>query len=198
MSISFNTPFNALATIGLSVGDIATLAGAGRAVGTWLRAQYLDRSLLELVNIEDVIPRPGLVNIAELEERWSKRLVLFQDGRLLPLHEKDAREVLKKVKLDRFTWVMTLLTAALLAATSQQCMEHVLLDVLTDRCKDSDGYEYLVRDLPRNIESWMSTARTRTIARTANDRWTALGIEGIHVVGQIPEADRWELTHFIL
>ena len=56
----------------------------------------------------------------------------------------------------------------------------------------------MVRDLKRNVESWTSTARTRTIARAAGEKWTSLGFEGVHVPGQIPDADRPEVTRLIL
>lgn len=198
MSLTFPTPFKALASVGLSVGDIAVLAGAGRSVGTWLRARFIDRSLLELVDVENIIPRTGLVDTADLNRRWSKTLIIFHNGHLLPLAEHEAKEVLRKETLDRFTWIMTLITAGLLAATSQTCLERVILAILADRCKDSDGYEYLVHDIKRNIEAWSSIARTRTIAQVAVDRWSALGLEGVHMPGQAPDAESRELARFLL
>lgn len=198
MSISFNTPIKTLSSFGLSVGDIAALAGAGRAVGTWLRAKNTDQALLEIVDVENIIARTGLVDATALDARWAKRMVIFADGQLLPLQEGQAKEVLKKVKLDRFTWVMTLITSALMVSTSQSCLEHVVLEVLTERCRDSEGYEYLVRDLKRNIECWMSTARTRTISRAAEDKWIQLERRKVHLPGQIPDTDYRELCRFLL
>jgi hypothetical protein len=198
MSLSFNTPIKALSSVGFSVGDIAVVAGAGRAIGTWLKVRYIDQALLDIVDVEDIIPRTGLIDTSALDERWSKRLILFHDGRLLPLQECEGREILKKIKLSRFTWFMTLVTAALLAATSSPCLEHVVLDVLADRCGQSEGYEYLVKDLKRNIEAWTSTARTRSIARVAERKWLELESQNAHLPGLIPDADFKELSRLIL
>lgn len=154
--------------------------------------------MLELVDVENIIPRTGLVDTAELDRRWSKRLVLFHNSQILPLHQQQAEQVLKKEKLDRFTWVMTIITASLLASASRTCLEQVLLDVLSHRCAESDGYEYLIRDLVRNIEAWTSIARTRTLAQAASERWTALAIQGTQLPGLIPDADRAEIVRLLL
>ena len=64
MSLSFATNSTVLSQWGFSAGDIAAMAGAGRAVGTWVVAQVRDRDLLDFlrVDVTDVILRKGLID----------------------------------------------------------------------------------------------------------------------------------------
>ncbi|KAL9083334.1 MAG: hypothetical protein Q9159_005841 [Coniocarpon cinnabarinum] len=83
-SLSFSTPSNVLTSVGVSVSDIALLAGAGRSVITWLRAKWADRSLLEMLGLDqkDIIPRlrRGNIDPSLLQARWTQRVDLFLDG----------------------------------------------------------------------------------------------------------------------
>ncbi|KAB8416359.1 hypothetical protein FH972_024878 [Carpinus fangiana] len=198
MSVSFVTPIKALSSVGFSIGDIAAITGAGRAVGTWIKAKYIDQALLEIADVKDFLPRRSLVNTAELDERWSKDLSIFQDGRLLPLQSQDIKSILKGSSYDGFTWFMTLLTAALTAGTSEECKRWVLLEILSERCDHDEGKEYLLHDADRNFEAWCSIATTRKIIEAARRSWTRLERDGTHQPGLIPFADRQELKRFFL
>lgn len=80
---------------GFSAGDIAALAGAGRAVGNWLMAQARDRSLLEFQQVDpnDVILRKGLIDRFALHDRWDTKLTLLKNGRRRVIQPPGGRAV---------------------------------------------------------------------------------------------------------
>jgi hypothetical protein len=85
MSLTFSTDSGTLTSWGFGAGDIATLAGAGRAVVTWVTTNFKDRGLLEFMKIEteDLIPRKGIIDPIALHNRWDVRITLLQNGERL-------------------------------------------------------------------------------------------------------------------
>ena len=199
MSLSFSVTSKTLTNVGIGLGEIAVITGAGRNVVSWLTARLKDRALLDFLvkDEKEIIPRKGLVSTAELEQRWNRQLTLFQDGRILPFVGTTARNILHRETLDLFTWFMTLLTATLSAATSPDCARSVLLKFLSRRCLENDGSEHLVHDIGQHIQGWASIATTRNILRAARDSWERLGRQGIHPPGFMPDFDEEELIHMI-
>ena len=74
MALTF--PISSLLSLGVSVGDIATIYGAARKAGTWIKAQWNDCQLLEFLQVEkpDLIKRKGLIDVEKLNERWGNQL----------------------------------------------------------------------------------------------------------------------------
>ena len=199
MSLSFSVTSKVLSSIGYGLSDIAVLTGAGRNVISWLSARYKDQALLEFLvkDQKEIIPRRGLISTADLDRRWSQRLNLFQDGHILPFEGAAAVNILHRASLDLFTWFMTLLVAALSAATSLTCTRSVIAEFLLRRCADSDGIDSLRYDVGRHIDGWTSIATTRGILRVARDTWDRLGRHGLHPPGFMPDSDAEELIHMI-
>ncbi|KAL9051867.1 MAG: hypothetical protein Q9162_005758 [Coniocarpon cinnabarinum] len=200
-SLSFSTPSNVLTSVGVSVSDIALLAGAGRSVITWLRAKWADRSLLEMLGLDqkDIIPRlrRGNIDPSLLQARWTQRVDLFLDGERRTFTKKHAARLLRHETLDMFTWYMTLIVAALKAAASQRCLRNVVTEFLLKQCEESEGYEFLFRELDHHLEAWQSIADTRNISRAAKDSWDTLGRRGQHPPGLLPDMEHPEILRFI-
>ena len=198
MSLSFATNSNTLNQWGFSAGDIAVLAGAGRAVGNWLMAQARDRTLLDFLNIDphDLIARKGLIDRLKLDQRWSKKLVLLQNGRKRIIKPPGGKAV---ESLDTFTWLMVLVVATLDAAVSLKGLKEAMKDFLTMLFDDHvDGLEYLLHELPRHIEGWLSIATVRNITGRARQEWIHLGEVGVHDPGLIPFQDVGEVSRLLV
>ena len=74
MAVTFSA--GDFASWGISLGDVAVLAGAGRAIGTWVMNSVKDQGLLHFMRVEpeDLIPRKGLIEPVALLKRWDVRL----------------------------------------------------------------------------------------------------------------------------
>lgn len=103
MAVSFASNSFQLANWGFSVGDIAALSGAGRAVITWLTAAHRDRGLLDFLNTStsDIGLRRGLVSPEALNQRWGRELSLLHNGRRRDYRSNNPDERVEN--LDRFT-----------------------------------------------------------------------------------------------
>ena len=134
MAISFASGSTTLANWGFGAGDIAVIAGAGRTVGTWLFAQVRDRNLLSFLSVdpEDVVRRKGILDVTTLHQRWDKKLTLLKNGKPYLIQQPGGSRAPVVENMDKFTWFMTLITAALDAALSTKstramCSELLLL-----------------------------------------------------------------------
>ena len=197
MSLAWATGSSTLAQWGFSAGDIAAIAGAGRSVGTWLMAQSKDRMLLDFLQTEahDVIKRRGLIDRVALHERWDTRLFLLQNGRRRIIETAGGKTV---ENMDKFTWLMTLFVASLDAAFSVSNVRKVMTEFLTMLFSEHvDGLDYLLHELPRHVEGWMSIAITRNIAARARAEWFTLANRGVHEPGLIPTGDVGEIVRLL-
>ena len=197
MSLSFSTNSTVLAQWGFSAGDIAAMAGAGRAVGTWVMAQARDRTLLEFMRIDasNLIARKGLIDRFTLHERWDAKLILLQNGRKRVIKPPGQKAV---ENLDSFTWLMALVVASLDSAVSLKTLRIIMRDFLTALFGDhQDGIEFLLHELPRHIEGWLSIATVRGISARARQEWKYLADRGVHESGLIPESDAGEISRLL-
>ena len=197
MSLAWNTGSSTLAQWGFSAGDIAAIAGAGRSVGTWLMAQSKDRMLLDFLQTEahDVIRRRGLIDRVALHEQWDTRLFLLQNGRRRIIEPAGGNTV---ENMDKFTWLMTLFVASLDAAFSVSNVRKVMTEFLIMLFSEHvDGLDYLLHELPRHVEGWMSIAITRNIAARAREEWFTLANRGVHEPGLIPTGDVGEIVRLL-
>ena len=101
MALSFSLGTGALLSWGFSAGDIAVMAGAGRAAGTWLVAQLKDRALIDFlsVDVDEIVTRRGLVDVNTLHQRWDRKLTLLQNGRPVSIVHPGARLVVRATYL---------------------------------------------------------------------------------------------------
>lgn len=197
MSLAWNTSSSTLAQWGFSAGDIAAIAGAGRSVGTWLMAQSKDRMLFDFLQTDtnDVIKRKGLLDRVALHERWDTRLFLLQNGRRHVVEPVVGKAV---ENMDTFTWLMTLFVASLDAALSVSNVRKVMREFLIMLFSEHvDGLDYLLHELPRHVEGWMSIAITRNIAARAREEWFTLANRGVHEPGLIPTGDVGEIVRLL-
>jgi hypothetical protein len=200
MSLSFVTGTWQLATWGFSAGDVALLAGAGRSAGNWLIAQLKDRALLDFmsIDIDQILTRKGLIDTVSLHQRWDVKLRLLQNNKPVTIKNPQGHKVPIVENMDRFTWIMTLITAALDAALSASCLQTVISGLLEDLFQEAPvGLEYLHHELPLHIQGWRSSACVRGVLDKANRTWSALADRGTHWPGKMPPDDSHNLVDFL-
>jgi hypothetical protein len=70
--------------------------------------------------------------------------------------------------MGRFTWTMTLITAALDAAMQKSTMHELLVRFLLKIFEDNkSGEEFLKNEAAQHIQGWLSAACVRSIALRA-------------------------------
>ncbi|KAF2873831.1 hypothetical protein BDV95DRAFT_567840 [Massariosphaeria phaeospora] len=201
MAVSFTSSSLALANWGFSVGDIAVLAGAGRKAGTWLFAQFKDRTLLDWmgIDLDAVLRRKGLCDTAELHERWDKKITLMKNNQKTPIVSKGGTKVPVIEDMGRFTWLMTLITAALDAAMQKSTLHELLVKFLLKLFEEKkSGEEFLRIEASQHIQGWLSAACVRSIALKARKSWDDQGTNQQHQAGFIPPAELEGIYHFLL
>ena len=201
MAVSFASGSLALANWGFSAGDIAALAGAGRVACNWLIAQSKDRSLLEFLalDVEDVIRRKGLLDLGALHVRWDQKLHLLKDGKMVTLQEMSGSKTPLIPNMDKFTWFMALIAAALDAALDSRLLRKILSEFLAKLFEESViGEEYLHREAKYHIQGWLSVAFVRGITWKARAVWNNLATLRKHQPGFIPESDHGDLFRLLL
>ena len=160
-------------------------------------AQSKDRMLLDFLQTEahDVIRRRGLIDRVALHERWDTRLFLLQNGRRRIIEPAGGHTV---ENMDKLTWLMTLFVASLDAAFSVSNVRKVMTEILIMLFSEHvDGLDYLLHELPRHVEGWMSIAITRNIAARAREEWFTLANRGVHEPGLIPTGDVGEIVRLL-
>jgi hypothetical protein len=200
MAISFVSGSLTLANYGISAGDIAVFAGAGRNAVTWMMAQMKDRNLLDFMHAdpEHIISRRGILDPMESHRRWNKKITLLQNGKKVTLKHTGGREEPLLENMDRFTWFMTFVVAALDAAVSTSLLNEVISDLLTRLFSDSLlGLEFLERELRQHIQGWQSGACVRGILQQARVVWSLFEAEGLHYPGLAPDAEAPEIERFL-
>jgi hypothetical protein len=200
MSLSFLSGSLTVANWGFSAGDVAVIAGAGRKAGTWLLAQFKDRTLFDWMNVDvdAVFTRKGLFETADLHKRWDQKIYLLKNGQRSSFQVSGGTKVPVVQQMDRFTWFMTLCTAALDAAMPKTLQRQVLTKFLLKLFEENPtGADFLRHEAEQHIEGWMSAACVRNIALRARHIWEKLGKEGKHQPGYIPEAELDGVFHFL-
>ncbi|KAL9080513.1 MAG: hypothetical protein Q9157_000747 [Trypethelium eluteriae] len=201
MALTFAAGSSKLISWGFSVGDVATIAGAGRKAGNWLMAQMQDRNLLDFLklDIDSVFVRRGLVDVIKLHQRWDSKITLLRNGTPIDVSNPAGGHLPVIENMDRFTWLMTLIIAALDAAVEPRQVRRLVTDFLCKMFEDTpDGIEYLLREIPHHIQGWRSSACVRGLLKKADNVWTELGIQGQHWPGWIPELDYREIIRLLL
>jgi hypothetical protein len=200
MALSFSLGTGALLSWGFSAGDIAVMAGAGRAAGTWLVAQLKDRALIDFlsVDVDEIVTRRGLVDVNALHQRWDRKLTLLQNGRPVSIvHPAGDRKTVVE-NLDRFTWIMILVISALDASMSARELRAVMSRFLNKLFEESPtGTDYLERELNQHIQGWRSSACVRGVLHSARDSWESLGQQKLHWPGYVPRGDHGEILRLL-
>lgn len=100
--------------------------------------------------------------------------------------------------MDRFTWLMTLFTAALDASMSSTDVRSVLLKIMLDVFAENiSGLEFVERETPTHMEGWRSASCVRGISTRASDLWRDLGRHEKHQPGFIPSSEMGEVVNFL-
>lgn len=201
MALSFIGGSVTLANWGFSVGDIAVLAGAGRNATTWVLAQFKDQNLIDWMgfDVDTILKRKAICDTTELHSRWDTRITLIQNGQKTSITSKGGKKVPLIESMGRFTWLMTLITAALNAAMQKSTMHELLVRFLLKLFEDNkSGEDFLKNEAAQHIEGWLSAAVVRSIAHKAQNLWDSLGTKEQHQPGYIPHAELDAIYHFLL
>ena len=172
MSLSFLSGSLTLVNWGFSAGDVAVIAGAGRKAGTWMLAQFKDRTLFDWMNVDvdAVFTRKGLFETADLHKRWDQKIYLLKNGQRSSFQVSGGTKVPVVQQMGRFTWFMTLCTAALDAIMQKTAQRQVLTKFLNKLFEENPaGAVFLWHEPKQHIEGWMSAACVRNIADLANE-----------------------------
>lgn len=200
MSLSFFPGTTALSNWGFGAGDIAVMAGAGRAVGNWLMAQRRDRALLDFLALqpEDILQRKGLVDTVALHNRWDTKLVLLRNGGRYVVENPSTGTVVDN--MDSFTWFMSLLVATLDAAVSSKMLNELIVKFLSDIISDKTvgSVDYLLNEAQQHVMGWRSSACVRSISCIARSIWQRLAREFRHLPGEIPGNDSGEIHRLLM
>ncbi|KAJ5657967.1 uncharacterized protein N7484_001616 [Penicillium longicatenatum] len=196
MAVTFSA--GDFASWGISLGDVAVLAGAGRAIGTWVMNSVKDQGLLHFMGVdpEDLIPRKGLIDPVALHKRWDVRLTLLHNGkkRVIGGHTGTVVE-----NMGIFSWLMTIISSAMDATLGVSSMKQALSQFLTVLFEEHlDGLEFLQRELPQHIQGWVSAALVRNIIAKARTVWQSLLLSGVRLPGSIPDKDIPEIVRFLV
>ena len=199
MAVSFASGSFALANWGFSAGDIAVIAGAGRSVGNWLMAQAKDRNLLDFLglDVDSVILRKGLLDTGALHQRWDQKLHLLRNGRRMTMQQNNGVSLIPSI--DKFTWLMTLITAGLDAALDSRVLRRLMSELLAKLFVESvTGEEYHQHEAGYHIQGWHSVACVRGITWKARELWGMLGRDGKHQPGFVPESDYGDILRLLI
>jgi hypothetical protein len=199
MALSFSTNTWQLVNLGLSIGDIATLAGVGRSGISWLIAHARDEQLLDLwkVDMHELGLRSGLIDPVTLNKRWGRRITFLQNGRV---RSREVAEGGTIENMNQFTWAMTVVTCCLDVATSSKLLQEVVV-ALTIRLFENktakDIEQYLQYEIPQHIQGWRSAACAREMSRAAREKWAKQEKGRVHLPGFIPNNEAEELVNFL-
>ncbi|KAJ5909888.1 hypothetical protein N7504_004531 [Penicillium tannophilum] len=189
---------NDLVSLGVSITDVANLAGAGRAVGTWVMNSFKDQGLLQFMKLdpEDLVPRKGLLDPVALHEKWDSQLTLLVNGdrRLIGDH---SRPVVGN--MGTFSWFMVLIISAMDATLQTSSMKKAARKFLTALFEEHvDELDYLQRELPQHIQGWVSAAVVRGTISRARVEWQNLLNCGRRLPGSIPDKDVPEIVRLLV
>ena len=200
MALTFAVNSMHLSSWGISVGDIATLAGAGRSVVTWLTANARDGNLLDFLHVteQELQFRPGVVDPVELYQRWSKAITLFRNGRRTDVCPIGPDATLENIA--RYTWVMTLIVAGLDVAVPNSAVRQIMIDYTAALFADTTLHsEYLQHEIPDHVSGWRSTAVIRNISQRARATWDNFESRiNHHLPGHIPRGEFAEIVRFLI
>ena len=173
------------------------MAGAGRAIVTWLTAKIKDAALLEFLGVapDDLILRKGLIDTTMLNNRWGRKLKLFKDGEKVLVTLKIR---LAANDLLLFSWAMSLISAALEAALSTSHYQDTITELVLKLFDNHPSEEHLRYELDAHKEGWRSTATVNLILDRARQEWEHLAQAGEHLMGNIPRADSPEILRLLI
>lgn len=198
MALSFAANSLHLANWGLSLGDLAVISGAGRAVITWMTASQRDSGLLDFLNTapSELGIRKGLVSPENLNRRWGRELSLLHNGRRSDYSLPNPQDTMDN--FDRFTWLMTILVTCLDQAVSNTALTAIItevsMNIFSDKVLEMD---YLQFEIPQHIEGWRSIGCVRKMSLRASGIWQRLERDGRHLPGFVPESDCDELIRML-
>lgn len=198
MSVSFNSNSAYLSTWGFSLGDIAVISGAGRAIITWMTAAHRDSGLLDFLNTvpSELGLRKGLVDPEALNRRWGRELALLHNGRRVNYSTVEQKSRIDN--LDRYTWLMTIMVVCLDQAVSNESLKQIITDVTIDIFADKVlELDYLRHEIPQHIEGWRSIGCVRKMTTRASLYWDQLRRDGHHLPGFVPTEDCDEIVRFL-
>lgn len=201
MALSFVAGSWQLVNWGFSTGDIAIAVGAGRAVGNWIMSERRDQALIDFMALDTdaLLSRRGLVDTVSLHQRWDQKIRLLKNNKphVISLPGEGSHTVI--ANMGRFTWIMTLIVAALDAAMNTNTLHDIVLKFLEVMFQESPvGVEYLQCEATQHIQGWRSSACVRGLLSKAIHVWGALEKNGKHLPGKVPHEEQHDVRRLLL
>ena len=151
------------------------------------------------VDVDSILTRKGLLDTVQLHRRWDRKLRLLKNNKPIVVHHPAGSKHTTIQNMDRLTWMMTLIVAALDAAVPTIAVTNITLQLLETLLQESlIGTEYLQREIHQHVQGWRSSACVRGILEKAYQTWAILERNGRHWPGHIPSGDHGEIQALFL
>lgn len=190
MSLQVTTGPGSLIALGVGFSDVATFYGLARRAGNWLTAASGDRTLLELIDLDelDIIHRRGLIDVRRFNKSWGRHMTLLVNGKARSFSGKKAEDHLDT--FTRFTAVFVCTVAALDAFAPRNIVQRILKAVLLELLKTTDyGEDLVASQLNDRVNSWRSAADVRGLSGHARKNRQRLLQKGVILEGLMPDGD---------
>jgi hypothetical protein len=201
MSISVSVGSAQLLQLGVSLSDIALILNQGRKFGNWFRVSSNDQELLDSIgeDLEAILKRRGLVEISDMESRWSRMDFIYEGNH----HHNSSRAQVRETAagLSTLSWLMvTIVTALDLCLPSNGVRALVMRVFIRILDRDQELEDSLRVLLPTNIESWRSAGCVRSMTTTISHALKACRYKLVqeHALPQLNHAETKEMEIFIV
>lgn len=205
MSITLATGPGALISLGLGIGDLATLVGLKDRVGNWMSTSPGDKDLLAHLDIDenDIFQRRGLVDIPVFNKRWRQHIRLLANGAPLDIYESEITKYIDNPAeliedLSLFSAVFVSIVATLDAFASPYTSQPIIYNILQRLIKPAvEGEDIIRAKYKPRLNSWRSSATLRTMSTECKGYVRKLVSRGIIMPGHMPLGDSRHMEDFI-
>ena len=202
MALSIQAGARSLLQVGVSISDIGVLVRIARSIGNWLSVTPNDEDLFNSLS-EDygvILKRRGLVDLALMENCWSRQLHIIHQGAIV--HDTAESRKEEEGRLGSFSWLMVAVVTALDPCLTTEELRTMLINLfvkLLRRDDSEDVRDSLRMQIQTNIESWRSTGVVRgmkpLIDSTLKDCRSSL--VGGSAIPALTRAEKQELLDFL-
>lgn len=198
-SISVQTPFSSLISLGVSAGDVAALWSYGRKFGSFVSTASADKDFLAILDTDDatILRRTGLFDPLAWNKRWTSQLNILANGKPETFKDERAQSVYEE-NPTRFTQIMISVTAVLLPFTSGSALTKVLSKFLKRLLATSDDRENFIDSQRQTlVRAWVSSGIARGLVAYCRSEHSDLIKTGLSLPGLIPDAECEVVADFL-
>jgi hypothetical protein len=199
MSLTVQTSVSSLISLGLSIGDVATLWSYGKTVGNFLTTVQADNDLLAVLDTDDtaILQRKGLFDPLRWNKKWTSELNIMVNGKPETIKDKRARAVYE-AEPTRFTQIMISLTAVLRPFATSTALARIIARFLKRLLEPTEDQEAFLDSRRQTLlRAWDSSGVARGLVGHCKDHHTRLVKDGIVLDGLIPEGECDEVVDFL-